>query len=52
MVFWAGTIYATALGKYTAMEGVESLGLLGVCKMRCESLCAGAGVQVLRGVCP
>lgn len=41
----------TALGKYTAREGMESLGLPRVCKMTCESSCAGAGVWVLRGVC-
>lgn len=51
MVFWAGTVYVTAVGKYTAVEGMESLDLLGVHKVRCESSCAGAGVRVLRGVC-
>lgn len=46
-----GRRYVTALGKYTAVEGMENLGLLGVCKVRCESLCAGAGVWVLVCVC-
>lgn len=41
----------TAVDKYTAIGGMESLALLGVGKGTCESSCAGAGVQVPRGIC-